>query len=126
MNTPDELHAVVYGGADRISAAPEISTDEAKRQIDRFLKSDLAWTNKVFVNRDATIQLHDVLVSRGINRTLTEVDNAIDSAQVTLSHVNGWEPVRQIDYNSFWWDEIIEDVCESLDLAYDEVVEVAE
>lgn len=75
----------------------------------------------IYINRDATIQLHDVLVSRGINRTLTEVDNAIDSAQVTLSHVNGWEPVRQIDYNSFWWHEIIEDVCESLDLDYDVV-----
>lgn len=80
----------------------------------------------IYINRDATIQLHDVLVSRGINRTLTEVDNAIDSAQVTLSHVNGWEPVRQIEYRSMWWDEIIEDVCEHLDLAYDEVVEVAE
>lgn len=79
----------------------------------------------IYINHDATAALHDRLVSRGINRTLTEVDNAIDSAQVTLSHVNGWEPVRQIDYNSLWWHEIIEDVCEHLDLDYDEVVEVA-
>lgn len=75
----------------------------------------------IYINRDATIQLHDVLVSRGITRTLTEVDNAIDAAQVALSHANGWEPTRQIEFGSMWWHEIIEDVCESLDLDYDVV-----
>lgn len=79
----------------------------------------------IYINHDATAALHDRLVSLGIGRTLTEVDNAIDAAQVALSHANGWYPTRQVDYNSIWWFEIIEDVCEHLDLAYDEVVEVA-
>lgn len=125
MAINDTEFASVYGGGKYVGPTPELSKAEAERHIENFLKSDLAWTNRVFVNHDATVALHDLLVSRGIDRTLTEVDNAIDSAQVTLSHVNGWEPTRTIDYGSMWWHEIIEDVCESLDLAYDEVVEVA-
>lgn len=78
----------------------------------------------IYINKDATLQLWEQLRSKGITRTLTQVDNAIDSAQVTLSHVNGWEPTRQIEYRSMWWDEIIEDVCEHLDLDYDEVESV--
>lgn len=79
----------------------------------------------IYINHDATAALHDLLVSRGIDRTLTEVDNAIDAAQVALSYANGWEPTRQIEYRSMWWFEIIEDVCEHLDLDYDEVEELA-
>lgn len=75
----------------------------------------------IYINHDATAALHDRLVALGINRTLTEVDNAIDAAQVALSHANGWEPVRTIEMNSIWWYEIIEDVCDSLDLDYDVV-----
>ena len=79
----------------------------------------------IYINHDATAALHDRLVSLGIDRTLTEVDNAIDAAQVTLSHVNGWEPTRQVQFGDIWWYEILEDVCESLDLDYDEVEAVA-
>lgn len=76
--------------------------------------------------RHATDEFLDALASRGIVKTEREVEAAIFYGLERLRDIEGWTSIPDdVDYGSYRWHQIEDDVIEHLELDYDGVVEVA-
>lgn len=74
---------------------------------------------------DTVEQFQAQLEARGIVRTDTEVDHAIQGALESMRDTLGWYTLPDVAYGDYYWDEIVESVLERLELSYDDVYEVA-